>query len=64
MNNTTKSKIQAVVFAGGHGNRMINLTEQIEKPLLLIGNMPLFWYPLNMLSRNSISGKFYNKNFT
>lgn len=56
MSNIKRSKIQAVVFAGGHGNRMMNLTEQIEKPLLPVADIPLFWYSLNMLARNSILG--------
>lgn len=56
MTQVNKSNIQAVVFAGGHGNRMMNLTEQIEKPLLPVADIPLFWYSLNILAKNSISG--------
>lgn len=47
---------QAVVFAGGNGNRMTNLTDHISKSLLPVANIPLFWYSLNLLSRNDITG--------
>nr|CAD2195144.1 unnamed protein product [Meloidogyne enterolobii] len=42
----------AVVFAGGRGNRMLSITEHIPKHLLPIINIPLFWFPLNLLQRN------------
>lgn len=56
---TDFANVQAVVFAGGIGNRMINLTEQMQKSLLPVGNIPLFMHPLNMLARNSIKGDFW-----
>ena len=52
-------EFQAVVFAGGLGNRMMDLTNHMPKVLLPIANIPMFWYPLNMLSRNNITGKFF-----
>lgn len=50
------TEFQAVVFAGGLGNRMTDLTNHVPKALLPIANIPMFWYPLNMLSRNNITG--------
>uniref|UniRef100_A0A1I8BBC1 Translation initiation factor eIF2B subunit gamma n=1 Tax=Meloidogyne hapla TaxID=6305 RepID=A0A1I8BBC1_MELHA len=42
----------AVVFAGGKGNRMPSITEYIPKLFLPIINIPLFWFPLDLLKRN------------
>ncbi|KAH7720965.1 Nucleotidyl transferase family protein [Aphelenchoides avenae] len=47
--------VQAVVFAGGYGSRMTNVTDHVSKFLLPIANIPLFWYPLNFLHRNNIT---------
>uniref|UniRef100_A0A8C0M1V0 Translation initiation factor eIF2B subunit gamma n=1 Tax=Canis lupus familiaris TaxID=9615 RepID=A0A8C0M1V0_CANLF len=44
-------EFQAVVMAVGGGSRMTDLTSSIPKPLLLVGNKPLIWYPLNLLER-------------
>ncbi|CAD5215781.1 unnamed protein product [Bursaphelenchus xylophilus] len=46
---------QAVVLAGGIGNRMLNVTEHVSKALLPLANLPLFWYPLHVLSENGIN---------
>ncbi|KAI1718477.1 nucleotidyl transferase domain-containing protein [Ditylenchus destructor] len=46
---------QAIVFAGGSGSRMTSLTDYMPKPLLPVANIPLFWYPLNMLSRSNVT---------
>jgi NDP-sugar pyrophosphorylase family protein len=51
---------QAVVLAGGRGNRMINLTDYLEKSLLPVANIPMFWFPLNMLYRNGFRGFVYH----
>jgi len=40
-----------VVLAAGRGSRMTDLTSQVPKALLPIGNMPMVWYPINMLER-------------
>lgn len=44
-------EFQAVVFAAGRGSRMTDLTSQVPKALLPIGNMPMLWYPINTLER-------------
>jgi len=49
----------AVVFAGGRGNRMLSITEHIPKHLLPIINIPLFWFPLNLLQRNGFKGLIF-----
>ncbi|XP_053394103.1 translation initiation factor eIF-2B subunit gamma-like [Mercenaria mercenaria] len=44
-------EFQAVVLAAGRGSRMTDLTSQVPKALLPIGNMPMLWYPINALQR-------------
>ncbi|XP_076180185.1 eukaryotic translation initiation factor 2B subunit gamma isoform X2 [Ptiloglossa arizonensis] len=44
-------EFQAVVLAGGGGSRMTELTFGQHKCLLPIGNMPMVWYPLQLLER-------------
>ncbi|VBB27457.1 unnamed protein product [Acanthocheilonema viteae] len=46
--------LQAVVLCGGLGSRMTSLTDHISKCMLPIAGIPMFWYPLNFLQRNSI----------
>lgn len=50
---------QGVVLCGGLGNRMKSLTDHIPKCMLPIGDIPMFWYPLNFLQRNSIRGSHF-----
>ncbi|TRY75345.1 hypothetical protein TCAL_04586 [Tigriopus californicus] len=45
-------EFQAVVLAGGKGSRFTDVTQNKAKCLLPVGNLPLLWYPLNMLQRN------------
>ncbi|XP_076292004.1 eukaryotic translation initiation factor 2B subunit gamma isoform X2 [Lasioglossum baleicum] len=42
-------EFQAVVLAGGGGSRMTELTQGQCKCLLPIGNIPMLWYPLQLL---------------
>ncbi|XP_078417076.1 translation initiation factor eIF2B subunit gamma isoform X2 [Cetorhinus maximus] len=44
-------EFQAVLMAAGGGSRMMDLTANIPKPLLPVGNKPLIWYPLNLMER-------------
>ncbi|XP_076758003.1 eukaryotic translation initiation factor 2B subunit gamma [Xylocopa sonorina] len=44
-------EFQAVVLAGGGGSRMTELTYGQHKCLLPIGNVPMIWYPLQLLER-------------
>uniref|UniRef100_A0A183BNJ3 Translation initiation factor eIF2B subunit gamma n=1 Tax=Globodera pallida TaxID=36090 RepID=A0A183BNJ3_GLOPA len=48
------SECQAVVFAAGRGNRMPSLTNHISKALLPVANVPLCWFPLNLLRLNRV----------
>lgn len=43
------SEFQAVIMAAGRGSRMYPLTENFPKSILPVGNLPLIWYPLNLL---------------
>lgn len=44
-------EFQAVVLAAGGGSRMTELTRSQYKCLLPIGNVPMLWYPLQLLER-------------
>ncbi|XP_017758971.1 PREDICTED: translation initiation factor eIF-2B subunit gamma isoform X2 [Eufriesea mexicana] len=44
-------EFQAVVLAAGFGSRMTELTRGEYKCLLPIGNIPMLWYPLQLLER-------------
>ncbi|XP_013410892.1 translation initiation factor eIF-2B subunit gamma isoform X2 [Lingula anatina] len=46
------AEFQAVIMAGGKGSRMTDLTAKIPKALLPIGNLPMVWYPINLLERS------------
>lgn len=40
-----------VIMAAGEGSRITDLTSKCPKALLPVGNMPMIWYPVNMLER-------------
>ena len=44
-------------MAAGTGSRMFPLTEKIPKALLPVGNLPLIWYPINLLDKAGFEGK-------
>ncbi|XP_072758124.1 translation initiation factor eIF2B subunit gamma [Anoplolepis gracilipes] len=45
------NEFQAIVLAGGKGSRMTELTAGQPKCLLPIANVPMIWYPLQILER-------------
>lgn len=45
------AEFQAVIMAAGTGSRMFPLTEKIPKALLPVGNLPVIWYPINLLDK-------------
>jgi translation initiation factor eIF-2B subunit gamma len=45
-----------VIMAAGQGSRMTDLTSKCPKALLSVGNMPMIWYPVNMLERAGFEG--------
>lgn len=56
--------LQAVVLAGGKGHRLeqvdndlFDIWDDWERSLLPLAGIPIFWYPLNVLARNNISGR-------
>lgn len=51
-------EFQAIVLAGGKGSRMSELTSNIPKCLLPIGNRPMIWYPIRMLEKAGFSGLY------
>ncbi len=50
-------EFQAVIMAAGTGSRMFPLTERIPKALLPVGNLPVIWYPINLLDKAGFEGK-------
>lgn len=44
-------EFQAVIMAAGTGSRLFPLTERIPKALLPVGNLPVIWYPINLLEK-------------
>jgi NDP-sugar pyrophosphorylase family protein len=52
----SKQEFQVILFAGGLGNRMYPLTEEIPKVLLPVANRPLISYQLEFLERAGFSG--------
>ena len=46
-----KPEFQAVVMAAGTGSRFTELSSHRAKCLLPLGNLPMVWYPLNLLHR-------------
>lgn len=53
-------EFQAIVLAGGRGTRMNDLTSDIPKCLLPIGNKPMIWYPVKMLEKAGFNGCYTN----
>lgn len=49
-------ELHPVILAGGTGSRMYPLTEDCPKALLPVGNMPLIWYPIQLLEKNGFEG--------
>lgn len=52
-------KFQAVIMAAGIGSRMSPLTDKIPKALLPVGNIPMIWYPINLLEKAGFEGKWW-----
>jgi translation initiation factor eIF-2B subunit gamma len=44
-------EFEAFIFAAGRGSRLRDLTSDVVRPLLPVGNKPLIWYPLNTLEK-------------
>jgi translation initiation factor eIF-2B subunit gamma len=51
-------EFQAVILAAGHGSRMTDLTAKTPKALLPIANLPMIWYPVQLLERAGFQGAF------
>jgi NDP-sugar pyrophosphorylase family protein len=47
--------MQAVILAGGLGTRLGSITEQMPKPMVLIGGRPYLEYQLRLLAQQSIA---------
>ena len=43
--------MKVVIFAGGLGTRLAEITERIPKPLAKIGTMPIIWHIMKIYSQ-------------
>ncbi|MDF3027328.1 MAG: nucleotidyltransferase [Fluviicola sp.] len=55
--------IEAVIMAGGKGQRLRPLTETIPKPLLMIGEKPIVEYTIDRLERYGINKLWLSVNY-
>lgn len=53
----------AVIMAGGEGNRLRPITEEIPKPMIRIGDKPLLQYQIENLARLGIDKVFISINY-
>lgn len=49
--------LHPVILAGGRGSRMYPLAEECPKALLPVGNMPVIYYPIQLLEKNGFKGQ-------
>ncbi len=47
--------MKAVILAGGYGTRLMEETQSIPKPLVTIGNKPILWHIMKLLSHYGIN---------
>ncbi len=47
--------MKAVILAGGYGTRLMEETQLIPKPLVTIGNKPILWHIMKVLSHYGIN---------
>lgn len=50
-----ENNLKAVILAGGHGTRLMEETQLIPKPLVTIGNKPILWHIMKVLSHYGIN---------
>ena len=47
--------MKAIVVAGGKGERLKPLTDNIPKPMLEVHNQPILEHTINLMKRNGIT---------
>lgn len=47
--------MKAVILAGGYGTRLMEETQAIPKPLVTVGNKPILWHIMKLLSHYGIN---------
>ena len=50
------TEFQAVIMAAGKGSRMTELTARKAKCLLPVANLPLVWYPIQLVEKSGFQG--------
>lgn len=48
------SEIPAVILCGGKGTRLGHLTQDVPKPLILIGNKPILWHVMKIYASQGV----------
>ena len=43
--------MKVIILAGGWGTRLGNITTEIPKPMVMIGNKPIIWHIMNIYSK-------------
>lgn len=44
------NNMKTIILAGGYGTRLGHITEEIPKPMVLIGNKPIIWHIMKIYS--------------
>lgn len=47
--------MKAIILAGGYGTRILEETITKPKPMVLLGDKPIIWHLMNLISRQGIS---------
>jgi dTDP-glucose pyrophosphorylase len=55
--------LDAVIIAGGRGERLLPLTKDLPKPMLNIGNKPILEHNIDLLSKYGISNIYISVNY-
>ena len=52
--------MKAVILAGGKGTRLGDLTQEIPKPMIPIGDKPLLHHQVDLLVQYGITGYYHS----
>lgn len=55
--------VDAVIMAGGRGERLKPLTDRLPKPLLIIGNKPIIEHNIDRLALNGVENFYLSVNY-
>ncbi|MEI6288240.1 MAG: nucleotidyltransferase family protein [bacterium] len=55
--------MKALILAAGLGTRLCPITDNIPKPLVVLGDQPLLWYHLESLRKNGVTEVLINTHY-